>query len=85
MGTKKKYGKNHYQIQCVRDTIIGKEKDGLDASFERGLLRSWGKYAGWEEALEPIVSQPQSKSGRVKPRGGAKRQPIASATSTDRG
>ena len=33
-----------YQIQCIQETIRGKERLGEDASFERGLLRAWAKW-----------------------------------------
>lgn len=39
-----------YEIKCVRETIKLKEASGEDASFERGLLKSWSKYEGWEDA-----------------------------------
>ncbi len=42
--------KNNYEIKCVRNNIISKESKGLDATFERELLKSWAKYEGWENA-----------------------------------
>lgn len=55
---------NQYQIKCVRKTILGKESRGQDADFERGLLKSWAKYEGWESAGEPFGASGKSKSGR---------------------
>lgn len=43
-----------FEIKCVRETILGKEAKGLDARFERELLKSWSKYPGWEMAAEAI-------------------------------
>ena len=43
-----------YEIKCIRDIIVNKEARGEDTSFERGLLESWSKYPGWEDAGEPI-------------------------------
>jgi len=45
---------NWFQIKCVREDIISKEAKGIDASFERGLLKSWAKYPGWEDAGKPF-------------------------------
>lgn len=46
-----------YEINCVRETIVNKEARGEDASFERGLLKSWSKFPGWKDAKKPL---PQS-------------------------
>ncbi len=43
-----------FEVQCVKNDIISKESRGEDASFERNLLKSWGKYPGWESALEML-------------------------------
>ena len=43
-----------YEIKCVRETITLKEAKGQDATFERGLLKSWSKYPGWEDAASAI-------------------------------
>ena len=48
--------KNEYQIKAVADVIKSKEARGADASFERSLLKSWGKYEGWEGAKEALSS-----------------------------
>lgn len=48
--------KNDYEIDAVKNTIIGKEQIGKDAKFERGLLKSWAKYEGWEYAGEALES-----------------------------
>lgn len=45
---------NWFQIKCVKETILAKEKDGEDASFERNLLKSWALYPGWEDAGKPF-------------------------------
>ena len=42
-------------IQSVADVIKSKEARGEDASFERGLLKSWQKYEGYEEAKEALA------------------------------
>lgn len=39
-----------YEIKCIRATIRAKEARGADASFERGLLKAWAKYPGYEDA-----------------------------------
>jgi len=44
-----------YDIKCVADAIKAKEAVGQDASFERGLLRSWSKHEGYEGAKEALV------------------------------
>lgn len=46
---------NWYQIKCIRADILYKESNGMDASFERSLLKSWSKYPGWEEAGKPVL------------------------------
>lgn len=55
--------KNQFQIQCVKNDIIAKEADGEDASFERGLLKSWSKYPGWESAGKVLRTLGKAKSG----------------------
>lgn len=55
------YQKHHeqgtwYEIKCVKEVIIAKELKGKDASFERGLLKSWAKYPGYEKAKEALAS-----------------------------
>jgi len=45
-----------YEIQCTVETIRDKEAKGLDASYERNLLKSWSKYEGYEEAKEALAS-----------------------------
>ena len=37
-------------IACVKRDIQSKESRGEDASYERGLLKEWAKYPGWEDA-----------------------------------
>jgi len=44
-----------YDIQSVADVIKSKEARGADASFERGLLKSWQKYEGYEGAKEALA------------------------------
>ena len=44
-----------YDILAVADVIKAKEARGADASFERGLLKSWSKYEGYEEAKEALA------------------------------
>jgi hypothetical protein len=43
-----------YEIECLKNDIIRKEKRGDDADFERGLLKSWSKYPGYEKAGEVL-------------------------------
>jgi len=43
-----------YEIKSVMAIIISKEAKGHDASFERGLLKSWSKYPGWKDAANAI-------------------------------
>ena len=43
-----------FEIQCVREIIISKEAKGEDTSFERKLLKSWGRYKGWESARKAL-------------------------------
>ena len=64
-----------FEIKCVKDNILSKEAKGQDASFERGLLKSWSKYPGYEgakAALEscgtPLARRGKSKSVRFKER-----------------
>ncbi|MBA7567485.1 hypothetical protein ES708_09197 [subsurface metagenome] len=58
-----------YEIKCVRETIIDKEANGKDASFERGLLESWSKYPGWEAARTALDTLGKSKSKRFSAAG----------------
>jgi hypothetical protein len=53
-----------FEIQCVKEVITGKESRGKDASFERGLLRAWSSYEGYEGAKEALRSilKPSSHS-----------------------
>ncbi len=44
-----------YEIKCVQDVIREKEAVGENANFERGLLKSWSKHQGWEDAGKPFV------------------------------
>ena len=39
-----------YEIKCMKEVISSKEAKGIDATFERNLLKSWAKYPGWEAA-----------------------------------
>ena len=43
-----------YQIKTVADNIKIKEAKGQDATFERGLLKSWSKYPGYKSAKEVL-------------------------------
>ncbi len=57
-----------FQIKAVADTIKGKEQRGVDATFERNLLKEWAKYEGWELA-RTILHKPQDRcntKGKVK-------------------
>uniref|UniRef100_A0A6M3IHN0 Uncharacterized protein n=1 Tax=viral metagenome TaxID=1070528 RepID=A0A6M3IHN0_9ZZZZ len=43
-----------FEISTMKDLIIHKERGGRDASFERGLLKSWSGYDGFECAKEAL-------------------------------
>ena len=43
-----------YAIECVRRDILSKEDRGINATFERCLLKSWSEYPGWEGAGKPL-------------------------------
>lgn len=45
----------NYEINAIRNCIIGKEKRSVDASYERGLLKSWANYPGYEKAGEVLA------------------------------
>lgn len=60
-----------YEIKCIKENINSKESRNEDASFERGLLESWGKYPGWETAKDALRTLGKSKSGGVKALGGS--------------
>jgi len=47
-----------FEIMCTVDTIKSKEARGLDANYERKLLKSWSKYEGYEGAREALASLP---------------------------
>lgn len=56
-----------FEVECVKKDIIAKEADGEDASFERGLLKSWNSYEGWEitrDALNELSKPPRNQSDR---------------------
>jgi len=48
-----------YDIQSIAGIIMGKEKRGLDATFERDLLKSWAKYPGYESAKGVLEKLPK--------------------------
>ena len=50
-----------FEINCVKEVIVNKEAKGLDASLERGLLKTWANYEGWEDAGTPVGSRDKSK------------------------
>lgn len=43
-----------YEIESVTRTILLKEANGHDASFERRLLKNWSKYKAWENAINRL-------------------------------
>jgi len=49
-----------YEIECVRKSIVAKEKKGQDASFERSLLKSWAGYEGYESAKRVLAQLPDA-------------------------
>lgn len=64
-----------YEIKCVKETIIAKEKTGEDASFEKGLLRAWSKHSGWESATQALSdTRKQSKSRGIRRKSNTGRQ-----------
>lgn len=50
-----KKGGARYQIKCIKDVIIAKEKKGEDAGFERKLLEAWAKHPGYESANQALA------------------------------
>ena len=52
-----------YNVKSIKDIILSKEAKGQDATFERELLKSWGKYEGYEDICR---TPEQRKSGRLK-------------------
>jgi len=44
-----------FQINAVADTIKLKEAKGMNATFERDLLKAWSKYPGYEAAKEALA------------------------------
>lgn len=63
---KSKESGHRFQINCVKNDIIRKESRGDDASYERGLLKSWGEYPGWEYATDALASLGKSKSSPLE-------------------
>ena len=55
-----------FEIKCVKNDIISKEAKGVDASFERKLLRAWAKVPGYESAQDELGSLKKSKSEGLK-------------------
>jgi len=45
-----------FEIQCIQNLIASKEAKGLDATFERKLLKSWSKFPCYEEAREALTA-----------------------------
>ena len=39
-----------FEIKSIKEVIVNKEAKGEDASFERGLLKSYSKYPSWQDA-----------------------------------
>ncbi len=55
------------QIKAIANVIKGKEKQGVDATFERNLLKEWAKYEGWELA-GTILHKPQNRCNTKRKR-----------------
>ena len=55
-----------YDIKCTKEVVVSKEARGKDASFERGLLKSWSKYPGWEDARMPFLTSGKSTRKPLK-------------------
>jgi len=51
-----------FEIKCVKDIIISKEAKGQDAKFERGLLKSWSKYNGYESSKQALQECDRARS-----------------------
>ena len=66
-GTSKKQGKQRgaaFEIKCVADTIRTKEINGMDATFERELLKAWVKHPGYQSAKAALASL-STRQGRL--------------------
>jgi len=50
-----------YEIKTVADNIRLKESLGKDSSFERGLLKSWSTYLGYESAGQALAEIPSNQ------------------------
>ena len=57
-------GTPEYEINCVAQVIRGKEARGMDASFERDLLKSWAKYPDYSSAADVLKGLCQRQDGR---------------------
>ena len=63
-----------FEIQCFKEIIMAKEAKQQDASFERGLLKSWAGYKGYKKAKEALRecdtatnrTSGKTKSGGIK-------------------
>jgi len=45
-----------YEIACIKNVIVDKEARGMDASYERELLKAWAKHPGYEGAKQALAS-----------------------------
>ena len=55
-----------FKIETIANIIKSKEARGESAKFERDLLKSWGRYEGYESAKEALIDVKVMK-GRRKP------------------
>ena len=44
-----------FEIEAIADIIKSKEAKGKDATYERGLLKSWANYEGYEGAKQALA------------------------------
>jgi len=43
-----------YEIECMKQSIIGREAGGQRDNFGRDLLKAWSEYPGYEGAEEAL-------------------------------
>ncbi|UCC17965.1 MAG: hypothetical protein JSU58_05280 [Dehalococcoidales bacterium] len=72
-----------YEIKAVADVIRMKEARGADTGFERGLLKAWSEFPGYESAkdvLEFLTARsmtPETSKSRVVKRQSNKKPQVA--------
>ena len=43
----------YFEIKCLEDVVASKEKRGVDATFEKDILKSYRKYSEKDYADRP--------------------------------